>query len=141
MLKETGDTPEITFTECGKCCNKMRLRISCWHQEKLIRFREFVEKAFAQVDIKVRWEGEGVAEKGYNAETNEILVEVDEQYFRPTEVELLLGDPTKAKEKLGWKHKISFEELVKEMVAADLKLFEKDKYLLEGGHQTFDYNE
>ena len=103
--------------------------------------REFVEKSFAEVGIKLNWEGEGVNEKGRNAETNEIIVEVDEKYFRPTEVELLLGDPTKAKEKLGWKHKISFDELVKEMVASDLKLFEKDKYLLEGGHQTFDYNE
>ncbi|UKN03418.1 GDP-mannose 4,6-dehydratase [Paracrocinitomix mangrovi] len=103
--------------------------------------REFVEKAFAEVDIKIRWEGSGINEKGINEATNEILVEVDEQYFRPTEVELLLGDPTKAKEKLGWTHKISFEELVKEMVQADVKLFERDKYLKEGGHQTFEYNE
>ena len=103
--------------------------------------REFVEKAFEEVDIKVRWEGEGVNEKGINAETNEVLVEVDERYFRPTEVELLLGDPTKAKKELGWEHKINFDHLVKEMVAADVKLFEKDKYLLEGGHSTFDYNE
>ncbi|MBD3636916.1 MAG: GDP-mannose 4,6-dehydratase [Crocinitomicaceae bacterium] len=103
--------------------------------------REFVEKAFAEVDIKIKWEGKGVDEKGINAETKEVLVEVDKQYFRPTEVELLLGDPSKAKEKLGWKHKISFEQLIKEMVSADLKLFEKDKYLQEGGHQTFDYNE
>lgn len=103
--------------------------------------REFVEKAFGHVGIKIRWEGSGVDEKGYNAETNEVLVEVDEKYFRPTEVDLLLGDPSKAQKELGWKHKISFEELVKEMVLSDLKLFEKDKYLQDGGHQTFDYNE
>jgi GDPmannose 4,6-dehydratase len=103
--------------------------------------REFVDKAFSHIGINIRWEGEGINEKGINAETNEVIVEVDEKYFRPTEVELLLGDPSKAQEKLGWKHKISFEELVKEMVEADLKLFEKDKYLKEGGHQTFDYNE
>ena len=103
--------------------------------------REFVEKAFAHVGIQIEWKGKGVHEKGVNRETKEILVEVDEKYFRPTEVDLLLGDPTKAKEKLGWEHKISFEELVKEMVDADLKLFEKDKYLQEGGHSTFDYNE
>lgn len=103
--------------------------------------REFVEKAFKHVDINIRWEGSGVNEKGYNSDTNEVLVEVDEKYFRPTEVDLLLGDPSKAQKELGWKHKISFEELVQEMVTADLKLFEKDKYLKEGGHQTFDYNE
>lgn len=103
--------------------------------------REFVEKAFKVVGIKMKWEGEGTSEKGINAETNEILVEVDKQYFRPTEVELLLGDPTKAKKELGWEHKIHFDQLVKEMVQADVKLFEKDKYLQEGGHSTFDYNE
>lgn len=103
--------------------------------------REFVEKAFAHAGINLRWEGEGVNEKGINIATNETVVEVDERYFRPTEVELLLGDPSKAKTKMGWEHKISFEELVKEMVEADIKLFEKDKYLLEGGHQIFDYNE
>jgi GDPmannose 4,6-dehydratase len=103
--------------------------------------REFVDKAFTEVGIKIRWEGSGVDEKGFNEETNEVVVEVDKQYFRPTEVEILLGDPTKAKEVMGWEHKISFEELVKEMVRSDLKLFEKDKYLQDGGHQTFDYNE
>ncbi|MCB9224408.1 MAG: GDP-mannose 4,6-dehydratase [Crocinitomicaceae bacterium] len=103
--------------------------------------REFVEKAFNHVGINIRWEGEGINEKGINVDTDEVLVEVDEKYFRPTEVDLLLGDPSKAKTKLGWQHKITFEELVKEMVSADMKLFEKDKYLLEGGHSTFDYNE
>ena len=103
--------------------------------------REFVDKSFAHVDIKIRWEGTGVDEKGYNADTNEILVEVDPKYFRPTEVDLLLGDPSKAKEKLGWTIKRDFDQLVKEMMEADMKLFQKDKYLQEGGHQTFDYNE
>jgi len=99
--------------------------------------REFVTKAFKEVDIDVIWEGEGINEKGINAATKEVLVEVDEKYFRPTEVELLLGDPSKAKEKLGWENKRSFEQLVKEMVEADVKLFQKDKYLQEGGHKTF----
>ncbi|MEX1001478.1 MAG: GDP-mannose 4,6-dehydratase [Crocinitomicaceae bacterium] len=103
--------------------------------------KEFVERAFAEVEIDIKWSGEGIHEVGMNAATNEVIVEVDERYFRPTEVELLLGDPSKAKKELGWEHKINFEELVKEMVAADVKLFEKDKYLKEGGHQTFDYNE
>jgi len=103
--------------------------------------REFVEKSFNHVGINIRWEGEGVNEKGINTDTNEVLVEVDEKYFRPTEVDLLLGDPSKAKEKLGWEIKRNFDQLVKEMMDADMKLFEKDKYLKEGGHQTFDYNE
>lgn len=103
--------------------------------------REFVEVAFNEVGINVRWEGEGVNEKGYNADTNEILVEVDEKYFRPTEVELLLGDPTKAKNELGWSHNYSFKELVKEMVEADVQLFQRDKYLQEGGHKTLNQHE
>lgn len=103
--------------------------------------REFVEKAFGEAGIEIRWEGNGVDEKGYNKKTNEILVEVDPKYFRPTEVELLLGDPSKAKRELGWKNTYTFEALVKEMVQADLKLFERDKYLSEGGHKVYNYHE
>lgn len=103
--------------------------------------REFVEKAFHYVDIQIRWEGEGINEKGYHAVTNEILVEVDEKYFRPTEVDLLLGDPTKAQTELGWKTTYSFDDLVKEMVMADLALFKRDQYLIEGGHKIYDQNE
>lgn len=103
--------------------------------------REFIEVAFNEVGIKMRWEGKGVDEKGFNAETNEILVEIDPKYFRPTEVDLLIGDPAKAKKELGWTPKHTFEDLVKVMVQADVKLFEKDKYLLEGGHKVFSYYE
>jgi len=103
--------------------------------------REFIELAFNLVDIKIKWEGEGINEKGINADTGEVLVEVDEKYFRPTEVELLLGDPTKAKNELGWKHKYSFKELVEEMVSADLDLFKRDKYLQEGGHKILNQHE
>jgi GDPmannose 4,6-dehydratase len=103
--------------------------------------REFVDKAFKEAGIEIRWEGTGVDEKGYNKATNEIIVEVDEKYFRPTEVELLLGDPTKAKRELGWKPTYTFDALVKEMMQADLKLFERDKYLYEGGHKVFNYHE
>ncbi len=103
--------------------------------------REFVEKAFSHVDIKIKWEGEGAGEKGRNAETNDIIIEVDKKYFRPTEVEVLLGDPGKAKKELGWEHKYTFDELVKEMVEADVKLFERDKYLLDGGHKVYNYHE
>jgi|TARA_R100000049_G_C1955972_1_gene110878 GDPmannose 4,6-dehydratase len=82
--------------------------------------RTFVEWAFEDVGIVLRWTGGGVEEKGYCAKTGRCLVEVDPRYFRPTEVELLLGDPTKANEKLGWKHETSPRELVREMVEADL---------------------
>ncbi len=82
--------------------------------------REFVERAFAEVGIVIGWKGEGVGERGFDVKTGKALVEIDPRYFRPTEVELLLGDPTKAYEKLGWKHKTTFPELVSDMVASDL---------------------
>lgn len=103
--------------------------------------REFVTKAFNHVGIPIRWEGEGVTEKGFHAETNEILVEVDEKYFRPTEVDLLLGDATKARTELRWKTTYTFDELVKEMVTSDLELFKRDQYLIAGGHKIYDQNE
>lgn len=84
--------------------------------------RTFVEWAFLEVGITLRWEGGGTEEKGYCIETGRCLVEIDPRYFRPTEVELLLGDPTKAHEKLGWKHDTSPRELAREMVQADLKV-------------------
>ena len=88
--------------------------------------REFVEKSFAVVGTKVAWKGEGIDEVGVDAKDPErTLVRVDPQYFRPTEVELLLGDPTKAKKVLGWQPKVLFEDLVKEMTLADLDLLEK----------------
>ena len=83
--------------------------------------REFVELAFAEVDVDVEWEGTGTREVGKDAQTGEVLVRIDPRYFRPTEVDLLLGDPAKANEQLGWSHRTPFRELVKEMVAADLK--------------------
>ncbi len=83
--------------------------------------REFVEKAFAQIGVRIAWEGVGVEEKGLDAGSGRVLVQVDPRYFRPTEVDLLVGDPSKARSKLGWQHRVSFEQLVAEMVAADLK--------------------
>ena len=83
--------------------------------------REFVEKAFALVGIGVEWRGQGVGETGVNKETGETIIEVDSRYFRPTEVDLLLADPRKANTKLGWKHKVTFDELVRDMVEADVK--------------------
>jgi GDPmannose 4,6-dehydratase len=83
--------------------------------------REFVEKAFAQTGIRIGWTGSGVDEAGIDAQSGRILVKVDPRYFRPTEVDLLVGDASKARAKLGWQHRVSFDELVAEMVAADLK--------------------
>jgi GDPmannose 4,6-dehydratase len=103
--------------------------------------RDFITMAFNEVDIKVKWEGKDVDEKGINAETGEILIEIDPKYFRPTEVDLLVGDASKAYKNLGWKPKYKLQELVKDMVQSDLTLFKRDKYLLEGGHDVMNYNE
>ena len=83
----------------------------------------------------------GVEEKGIDAATGKVIVEVDPRYFRPTEVELLIGDATKAKTKLGWEPKYTLEQLVSEMVASDLRLFQRDKYLLDGGHDVMNFHE
>jgi GDPmannose 4,6-dehydratase len=82
--------------------------------------REFVEKAFAQIDRSIVWVGKGAEEKGIDKSTGDVLVEVDPRYFRPTEVDHLQGDPSKARRRLGWNHKISFDQLVTDMVQADL---------------------
>ncbi len=81
--------------------------------------REFVELAFGEVGIEIQWRGEGVDEVGVDAATRDVMVEIDPRYYRPTEVELLLGDPTKAKEKLGWEAKVGLGELVKMMIEGD----------------------
>jgi GDPmannose 4,6-dehydratase len=83
--------------------------------------REFVEKAFGVVGIKIQWKGTGEAEEGINVQTGKTVVKVDKGYFRPAEVDLLLGNPAKAEKLLGWKRQIDFDSLVKEMVEADLK--------------------
>jgi GDPmannose 4,6-dehydratase len=83
--------------------------------------REFVEKAFEQIGRRIVWKGRGVEEKGVDAQSGCLLVQVDPRYFRPTEVDFLIGDASKARSKLGWQHRASFDELVAEMVAADLK--------------------
>lgn len=83
--------------------------------------REYVEKAFAVTNTSIKWEGEGVNEVGKDAKTGKTVVKIDPTYFRPAEVELLLGDPTKAKKELGWVRKVDFDSLVKEMVLADIE--------------------
>lgn len=99
-----------------------------------ISVKTFIEWAFSEASIKLRWEGKGLEERGIDTLTGKTLVQIDPKYFRPAEVDLLVGDPSKAKEILGWEPKHSVEELCREMVQSDLKLFSKDKYLIEGGH-------
>ncbi|KAM3955303.1 GDP-mannose 4,6 dehydratase-like [Aphomia sociella] len=88
--------------------------------------REFVEKAFSYVGRRLRWRGEGDAETGHDADTDVLLVKVNPKYYRPTEVNFLLGDSTKAKQQLGWTPKVTFDELVRDMVEADLELMKKN---------------
>jgi GDPmannose 4,6-dehydratase len=91
--------------------------------------REFADTAFKHVGIELKWEGEGVNEKGIDAKTGKVLVSVNSEFFRPAEVELLLGDPAKAEKKLGWKREIDFSALVKRMVENDLKLVKEENGL------------
>lgn len=88
--------------------------------------RQFAEWSFAEAGITLRWEGEGVDEKGFDAATGRQLVSIDPRYFRPTEVDLLLGDPSKAERVLGWRHETSAHDLAREMVREDLKLMQKE---------------
>jgi GDPmannose 4,6-dehydratase len=102
--------------------------------------REFVELAAAELGIQVSWKGEGIECKGFD-QNGKCIVAVDPRYFRPTEVETLLGDPGKAKRKLGWTPKISFRELVREMVCEDLKSAERDELIKRHGYKAMDYHE
>lgn len=112
--------------------------------------RDFVKMTFGYIGIELEFSGKGVSEKAkikscsnpkYQLEIGKEVLSIDPKYFRPTEVDLLIGDPTKAKEKLGWVPEIQLEELVQNMMESDLRLFERDKYLSEGGHNTFNYFE
>lgn len=106
-----------------------------------ITVREFIVMAFAEVGISLRWEGSGESEKAINSENGKVVVQIDPKYYRPAEVESLVGDATKARTVLGWKPEYTVESLCKEMVQADLTLFKRDKYLLEGGHKVLNYKE
>jgi GDPmannose 4,6-dehydratase len=94
--------------------------------------RQFVEWAFADVGIELEFSGSGIDEKGLCRKTGRCLVEVDPRYFRPTEVDLLIGDPAKAKQKLGWQHTTPVRELAREMVAADLEVMRNDPIAKSG---------
>ncbi len=103
--------------------------------------REFAEAAFQEVGIDIVWKGSGVKEKGIDLHTGKVLIAVDRRYFRPTEVDALLGDPQKAKKKLGWKPKTTFKQLVSEMVREDLKEAERDQLCRREGFKTYRYHE
>lgn len=100
-----------------------------------------IELSFKEVGIEIEWKGNAEKEKGINKANGKTLVEIDPKYYRPTEVDLLVGDASKAKEKLGWTPKLTVEELIKEMVKSDVELFKRDKYLLEGGHSVLNFHE
>ena len=114
--------------------------------------RDFVNAAAKELGMQIRWQGQGIEEKGYltspsplagegRGEGGKPIIAIDPRYFRPTEVETLLGDATKAKEKLGWTPKITFHELVAEMIREDLKSAERDELVKKHGYAAFDYNE
>jgi GDPmannose 4,6-dehydratase len=103
--------------------------------------REFVELTGKELGLVIRWEGQGLKEKGIDDKTGQALVAVDPRYFRPSEVETLLGDCTKARQKLGWKARTTFKQLVSEMVANDLKEAQRDQMCQQEGFQTFNHVE
>lgn len=108
---------------------------------KKISVRTFVEWAFREAGIVLRWDGKGIEERGIDTLTGKVHVQIDPRYFRPAEVDLLVGDASKAERELGWKPKYTVEELCREMVQSDLRNFRKDKYLLEGGHDINSFHE
>ena len=98
--------------------------------------REFVNFAWGYLNKTIRWEGEGVNEKGYDSDSGKLIVAVDERYFRPTEVETLLGDPTKAKNILGWTPKITLNEMINEMMESDINIAKRDLLVRQNGYKT-----
>jgi GDPmannose 4,6-dehydratase len=98
--------------------------------------RDFITMAFGELGMRLEWNGRGAAEKGVDGKTGNVLVEIDPKYFRPAEVDILIGDASKAEKKLGWKPKVGLPELVKMMTESDLKLAEKEIHLKNGGYET-----
>jgi GDPmannose 4,6-dehydratase len=103
--------------------------------------KEFVARAAAHLGMHVAWQAEGLHEQGIDTVSGRCIVAVNPRYFRPTEVEMLLGDPGKAREKLGWVAKTSFDQLVEEMVVEDLKLAERDDMVIAAGYRAYSYHE
>ncbi len=108
---------------------------------KKISVRTFIEMSFREVGIELEWKGKDVEEKGLDKKSGKVLVEVDPKYFRPAEVELLIGDYSKAKQKLGWEPTHTVEQLCKEMVQSDIDLFKRDKLLTQHGHKIISQSE
>jgi GDPmannose 4,6-dehydratase len=103
--------------------------------------RDFCELSFKEVGIDIEWQGNGIEEKGIDSSNGNILVAIDPNYFRPTEVDLLVGDASKAEKELGWRPSIDFKNLIKEMISSDLELFKKDIHLKKGGFNTLSQEE
>ena len=103
--------------------------------------RDFVDFAWSYFNKKIRWEGEGLNEKGYDSESDKLIVAVDPRYFRPSEVETLLGDASKAREKLGWEPKITIEEIVREMMENDINIAKRDSLIKKHGFKAPDFKE
>jgi GDPmannose 4,6-dehydratase len=112
--------------------------VATGHQHSV---RDLIEVAAGKLDIRIAWEGKGIEEKGINAVTEKPIVAIDPRYFRPAEVDTLLGDPSKARRQLGWEPRISFDELVTEMVMADLKEAEKDTMVQQKGYRIYGNSE
>jgi GDPmannose 4,6-dehydratase len=103
--------------------------------------REFIELAASHLNLRIVWQGRGVDEHGIDAKSGRVLVKIDPRYFRPTEVDSLLGDASKARQQLGWKPTKSFAELVQEMISADLDIARRDSVMAKQGFKTFHYRE
>jgi GDPmannose 4,6-dehydratase len=103
--------------------------------------RDFITMAFQEAGISIRWEGSGIAEKGIDGKSGKVLVEIDPRYFRPAEVDILIGDPSKARTRLGWEPKVQLPELIKMMVKSDMELAKQELHLVKGGFKAKNYYE
>ena len=114
------------------------------------KVRDFIKKAFNELGVEIQYQGEGIKEVGiikscanneFKLPKGKVVIKIDKKYFRPSEVDTLIGDASKAREKLGWKPTYDLDGLIKDMVHADYELFKRDQYLLKGGHKVFNYHE
>ena len=117
-----GPRPRLCRGDVADRCSRTRPTTTSWRPARPTRCASFVEKAFAETGRHIIWRGTGVDEVGLCGDSGRVHVKVDKRYYRPTEVDLLIGDPSKARERLGWQHRTSLDELVKEMVAADIEM-------------------
>ena len=113
----------------------------CISSGKNYSVRDFVNFAWSYLGKEIRWEEKGINEKGFDKDTGQLLVAVDSRYFRPTEVDTLLGDSSKAKQKLGWETKISLKEMVHEMMENDIAIAKRDALVKKHGYQVQNYHE